>query len=121
MKTKNLFRVNKRRWNQLSEVARHVFNSLYKQMCENPWVFQKEKVVKFATWKVTAWNMAWIAADEVMVAQKQQAELMANYVKLELDFDKEFQTVKSRTLKWYKQKKKHENQTNSTSCKQRQL
>jgi hypothetical protein len=74
MKTKNLFKVNKRRWNKLSELARHVFNNLYKQMVDSPWAFQPRRAMiknsEKAGWKVTAWNSAWIAADEVMAGLK---------------------------------------------------
>ena len=67
MNTENHYRVSKLKWREWSMMGRHVFNEVYDQMVSSPWVFQSPAVAKAPpgkrSWKTTAWNTAWIAAD----------------------------------------------------------
>lgn len=59
---KNIYKVNKRKWNKWSARARAVFNTTFKTITGDPWVFNLDGLGK-RTVRVTAWNVAWIAAD----------------------------------------------------------
>lgn len=64
---KNKFKVPKKKWSKWTQSGRAMFNTLYYTMTENQTVFRhpKEPEVSRPHWKTTAWNAAWIAADEV--------------------------------------------------------
>lgn len=62
---RNKFKVNKQQWRKWTPVSQTVFNELYKQMRDNPKLFQNAG----NDWNVISWNAAFIAASEATEAQ----------------------------------------------------
>ena len=65
MATPNRFKVPLKAWTKFGEVGRFVFNDTYDALRNNqstvaPPLAQK---VPASSWKVVAWNAAWLAAD----------------------------------------------------------
>lgn len=63
----NRYKVSQRMWRKWSQQARIVFNEVFRSMTTAPWAFQAtgHDAPPKRTWRVTAWNCAWIAADAV--------------------------------------------------------
>lgn len=72
---RNRYKVTQRKWRRWSDVARGVFNRTYSTMKENPSLFRHPKdPVRSNSWgRTTAWNAAWIAADNVDETLKEMA------------------------------------------------
>lgn len=72
----NTFKVPLKQWRKWTPAARKVFNETYETMTDNQGLFQHPKTaaVPQAQWMTTAWNAAWIAADAVVGAQRQEEE-----------------------------------------------
>lgn len=64
---KNKFKVPKKKWNKWGKAARAMFNTMYYTMTHNKNLFEHPDApeIEKAHWNTTAWNAAWIAADEV--------------------------------------------------------
>lgn len=67
MTIKNSYKVPLKKWRTWSVKAREVFNSVYRQMTDNPELYWHPKATKVSKvwWTTTAWNASWIAADAV--------------------------------------------------------
>lgn len=66
----NEYAVSKRQWKKWDEQERYLFNSIYTQMMSRPDLFMHPETMKLLhhplmTWETTAWNAAWIAADDL--------------------------------------------------------
>jgi hypothetical protein len=74
--TKNVNDVNKKKWRKWSPIARRAFNELYYVMNQNQSAFlhPKTKPVTAKQWSTTAWNAAWMAADNLEESLKNYAE-----------------------------------------------
>jgi hypothetical protein len=74
--TKNVNGVNKRKWRKWSPISRRMFNELFYVMNENQSAFlhPKAKVESAKKWSTTAWNAAWMAADNLEESLKNYAE-----------------------------------------------
>lgn len=72
MKEKNKNRVPVSQWRKWDEAERSLFNTLYSYMYDNMELFlhPKQKAPEHLHWKTTAWNAAWIAADELRAKRK---------------------------------------------------
>ena len=72
----NTHKVPLKQWKRWTPAARKVFNETYETMADNQGLFQHPKTaaVPQAQWTTTAWNAAWIAADAVVAAQRQEAK-----------------------------------------------
>lgn len=67
--TRNLYRVPKKQWAKWSDAGRAVFNNVMRTMRDQSlFLHPKTKPVPAAQWRTTAWNAAWIAADEATAA-----------------------------------------------------
>ena len=68
----NKFGVPKRHWKKWNEQEQYVFNSVYQQMTELPHLFVHPLApeVYEGHWDTTAWNAAWIAADDLRWLRK---------------------------------------------------
>jgi hypothetical protein len=72
----NINKVPLKQWKRWTPAARKVFNETYETMNANQGLFQHPKTAALpqAQWTTTAWNAAWIAADAVVAAQRQEAK-----------------------------------------------
>ena len=64
--------VPKRQWKKWNEQEQYLFNSIYDQMTQRPDLFVHPHVVvpSFEYWSTTAWNAAWIAANDLRWLRK---------------------------------------------------
>jgi hypothetical protein len=76
MQTKNQYKVPVGQWRKWQEQERMLFNTMYSSMFDNMQLFlhPKQAAPKPEHWKTTAWNVAWIAADELRLQRKAQQE-----------------------------------------------
>lgn len=76
MTAKNSNLVSRSQWRKWDESERELFNNLYFYMCHNMELFlhPKQKAPSLEHWEVTAWNAAWIAADELRAKRKASKE-----------------------------------------------
>lgn len=67
MTTDNIYKVPKNAWKTWNEDGREVFNHLYSMILENQKLFTHPKLnsIPQSYWTTTAWNAAWMAAEEV--------------------------------------------------------
>jgi hypothetical protein len=72
-KIQNVHGVAKRQWKKWDKLARYVFNETYELMINNQGLFKHPKDVPsdLEMWKTTAWNAAWIAADNVRMYKRE--------------------------------------------------
>lgn len=65
MKPRNRFKVPAKQWNRWADLARAVFNSVFIQMKDDQRLYLHPKTIPVPNlhWKTTAWNAAWIAAN----------------------------------------------------------
>lgn len=63
----NKYKVPVKKWRRWGSQARAVFNSTFQQMENDQWVFVHREATAASSrhWKVTAWNAAFAAADNV--------------------------------------------------------
>lgn len=64
--------VSKRQWKKWNEQEQYLFNSVYDQMTTMPHLFHHPDICipKPKYWATTAWNAAWIAADDLKWLRK---------------------------------------------------
>ena len=70
----NVFGVQKRQWKKWDEVERFTFNSLFDQMMSSTYLFihPEDEMPHPYHWKTTAWNAAWMAADNLRLLRKRK-------------------------------------------------
>lgn len=67
----NKHSVSKRQWKKWNEQEQYLFNSVYDQMMLEPLLFQHpDWATPQEYWTTTAWNAAWIAADDLKWLRK---------------------------------------------------
>ena len=76
MGIENENRVPVAQWRKWNQAERKLFNTLYSCMHDNVKLFlhPKQEDPKPVHWKTTAWNAAWIAADELRAQRKEAKE-----------------------------------------------
>lgn len=72
LQQENKFNVPKSAWRKWPDVCQRVFNMTYEYMNGTPkaFVHPKAAAVPQEHWNTTAWNAAWIAADNTLQALK---------------------------------------------------
>lgn len=68
----NHHKVGASQWRKWPDIAQRVFNATYEELLANQHLLLHPKAdpSRDEYWKTTAWNAAWIAADNVVVALK---------------------------------------------------
>jgi hypothetical protein len=73
----NLFKVPKKLWRQWDKPGRRVFNEVYNRVRHNPEIWTHPDIYlhvrgreRTKQWAVTAWNVAWAAAEATQRAIK---------------------------------------------------
>ena len=76
MAVKNQYRVPAGQWRKWNDAERTLFNGLYNTLLDNMPLFlhPKQEPPEPAHWNTTAWNAAWMAADELRAQRKTETE-----------------------------------------------
>jgi hypothetical protein len=65
--TDNIYKVPKSAWKKWSDPAKETFNDVYEMLIHNQHLFihPKTPLITQDFWKTTAWNVAWVATEQV--------------------------------------------------------